>query len=601
MSDRMTGRCGLWQTAWIALVLALTLGVGRVVGFDINRNDNLAVYWGQDSSGHQQRLSYYCQDDVYNTIPLAFLYVFFGVGSEPEMSFANTCNEGNGTFPGTELSNCTFMAADIEQCQSKGKIITISLGGADSSVGFVNESQAEGFADTIWSMFLGGNGDIRPFGNAVLDGVDLDIEGGLPTFYSDFVDRLRTHTDNADKTYYITAAPQCPFPDANVGPAINASRFDAIYVQFYNNYCGLNYPTEFDFSLWDEWARTQSPNPDVKIYIGAPGSATAAGQGYVNTTVLQEYALAAQRDYTTFGGVMLWDASDAYENNRYDKAIKTALSTNGQEISNGGGSGSGTNSTSPSGGSGTDGSGDGGGLGDGGGGGGDAGSECFQSRLASLAGGELIASRDGIKIIYSETPMSKVALSNIPTLRQLYAASKLVTSQAPRYAPVEMHLGRISVYQGDITMLEVDAIVNAANRSLLVDGAIHRAAGRALLQECQTLDGCDTGDAKITKGYNLPAKHVIHTVGPVYSVRSVDVTAGQLASCYKRSLTIAAENTLKSIAFPSISTGVYGYPVNDATRIALDETRRFLDSENGASFNRVVFTVFSDEDLSTYE
>ncbi|KAI5118098.1 hypothetical protein M0805_005205 [Coniferiporia weirii] len=412
----MPGRSALWR-GWIALGLALmlTLEIGHTAAFDINRNDNLAVYWGQDSSGHQQQLSYYCQDDVYDTIPLAFLYVFFGVGGEPMMSFANTCNEGNGTFPGTELSNCTFMATDIEQCQSKGKVITLSIGGADSSVGFVNESQAEGFADTIWGMFLGGNGEERPFGSAVLDGIDLDIEGGLPTYYSNFVDRLRTYTDAAKKTYYITAAPQCPFPDANIGPAINSSRFDAVYVQFYNNYCGLNYPDEFDFALWDEWARTQSPNPDVKIYIGAPGSATAAGQGYVNTTVLQQYALAAQKNYTTFGGVMLWDASDAYENNRYDKAIKDALVVNGQDVSNGdgdeggggsggsgdgdgdgsgsgsgSGGGSGTNTTSQSGGSGTDGNGTDG-----------VGQECFQSRLASLAGEELVA-RDGVRTIYYE-------------------------------------------------------------------------------------------------------------------------------------------------------------------------------------------------------
>ena len=135
-----------------------------------------------------------------------------------------TCNEGNGTFPGTQLSNCTFLAEDVEFCQSKGKTVTISLGGADSSVGFTNESQAEGFATTIWDMFLGGDGDIRPFGSAVLDGwalvlfsyhvigawailnascpcgsVDLDIEGGLPANYDKFVDKLRTYTDNADK------------------------------------------------------------------------------------------------------------------------------------------------------------------------------------------------------------------------------------------------------------------------------------------------------------------------------------------------------------------------------------------------------------------
>ncbi|KAH8112631.1 A1pp-domain-containing protein [Phellopilus nigrolimitatus] len=204
--------------------------------------------------------------------------------------------------------------------------------------------------------------------------------------------------------------------------------------------------------------------------------------------------------------------------------------------------------------------------------------------------------------------MSKITLSRIATLRQLYTSGVLALLKAgasPRYAPADALLDRVSLIQGDITKLEVDAIVNAARASLRggggVDGAIHRAAGKSLVKECETLNGCATGDAKITKGYNLPAKHVIHTVGPVYSARSADENASQLASCYRRSLSIAVDNSLTSIAFPSISTGVYGYPVGDATAIALQETRRFLDSEKGSKLNRVVFTVFSDEDRSVYE
>lgn len=368
-----------WSVRMDQLVLSLIIlfRIAFVLGFDENRNDNLAVYWGQNSNGDQQTLSYYCQDDVYNVIPLAFLYVFFGTGGEPMMSFADTCNEGNGTFPGTALSNCTFLASDIEYCQGKGKIITLSLGGADSSVGFTNESQAEDFADTVWNSFLGGDSDVRPFGKAVLDGIDLDIEGGLPTYYNKFVDKLRTYTDKADKTYYITAAPQCPFPDAYVGPAINQSRFDAIYVQFYNNYCGLNYPEQFDFSLWDTWARTQSPNPDVKIYIGAPGSATAAGQGYVSPEVLIQYALVAQTNYSTFGGVMLWDASDAYSNDRYDKKIKDALAEFGQDVDNG----SSSTGTGGTGGTGT-------------------GQECFQD--AFVTEGRNLIERDGMSDLYTK-------------------------------------------------------------------------------------------------------------------------------------------------------------------------------------------------------
>jgi O-acetyl-ADP-ribose deacetylase (regulator of RNase III) len=160
---------------------------------------------------------------------------------------------------------------------------------------------------------------------------------------------------------------------------------------------------------------------------------------------------------------------------------------------------------------------------------------------------------------------------------------------------------RIEVVQGDITTLEVDAIVNAANSSLLggggVDGAIHRAAGPRLLDECRTLGGCRTGEAKITRGYDLPAKFVIHTVGPVWS------GGGQgedelLRSCYERSLRRAVENGVRSIAFPAISTGVYRFPLERATGIAVNTVAGFLQTE--PAIERVVFVTFGDDAHRTY-
>ena len=160
---------------------------------------------------------------------------------------------------------------------------------------------------------------------------------------------------------------------------------------------------------------------------------------------------------------------------------------------------------------------------------------------------------------------------------------------------------RLEILLDDITHLKVDAIVNAANSSLLggggVDGAIHRAAGPELLEECRKLNGCPTGEAKITKGYRLPAAHVIHTVGPVYRDGGHHEPEF-LASCYRNSLRLAVENGLKTIAFPCISTGVYRYPKLEAARIAFREITRFLAVYPG--FEQVIIVCFGPEDFNIY-
>lgn len=161
--------------------------------------------------------------------------------------------------------------------------------------------------------------------------------------------------------------------------------------------------------------------------------------------------------------------------------------------------------------------------------------------------------------------------------------------------------GKIEVIKGDITTLDVDAIVNAANRSLLggggVDGAIHKAAGQKLYEECKSLGGCKVGEAKITKGYDLPAKYIIHTVGPVWQGGN-DHEAKLLRDCYINSMKLAEKKGIKSLAFPNISTGVYMFPKVEAAKIAVDAVKSYLKN---SKLEKVIFVCFNDENLELYK
>ncbi|KAL3482255.1 hypothetical protein BJX99DRAFT_217648 [Aspergillus californicus] len=202
-----------------------------------------------------------------------------------------------------------------------------------------------------------------------------------------------------------------------------------------------------------------------------------------------------------------------------------------------------------------------------------------------------------------------IPLAEIPTVSLLYKLRRLMLKSETLRSPSKSLNDTIALIRNDITKLEVDCIVNAANERLLggggVDGAIHRAAGLGLLNECRSLKGCDTGDAKITSAYNLPCKKVIHAVGPVYDYEkrfSDDGAEILLRRCYRRSLELAIENNMKSIAFAALSTGVYGYPCREAARAALDETRLFLEKDNNVErLERVIFCNFEGKDERAYE
>ncbi|KAF9073813.1 glycoside hydrolase family 18 protein [Rhodocollybia butyracea] len=322
-------------SSFFSTIFALGL-LGTSHAYDGSLFDNVVSYWGQNSFGatngsdvanFQQPLAHYCGDDAVDVFPIAFLNVFFSSGNLPSMNLA-TCNPtDNTTFPGTLLPDCSALASDIETCQAAGKLVTISLGGANGGVGFTSDAEGTAFAQTIWDLFLGGSSSTRPFGSAVLDGVDLDIEQGGSTGYAAFVTEIRSLASGASKQYFITGAPQCVFPDASLGSVIDAVGFDAIYVQFYDNPCGLQAfeTTNWNFGVWDNWARTTSPNPDVKIFLGAPAAPLAAGSGFVNIETLSSFAVQMRNSFPSFGGVMLWDESQAFANDRYDLAIKNAL------------------------------------------------------------------------------------------------------------------------------------------------------------------------------------------------------------------------------------------------------------------------------------
>ncbi|XP_042738342.1 ADP-ribose glycohydrolase MACROD2 [Lagopus leucura] len=198
-----------------------------------------------------------------------------------------------------------------------------------------------------------------------------------------------------------------------------------------------------------------------------------------------------------------------------------------------------------------------------------------------------------------------VALKDIPTWMEEMRSKNESDGENAKDVQGKRSLSeKVSLYRGDITLLEVDAIVNAANSSLLggggVDGCIHRAAGPCLLAECRNLSGCETGQAKITCGYDLPAKYVIHTVGPIARGHLTDTHKENLASCYKSSLKLAKENSIKSLAFPCISTGIYGFPNEPAAVIALNTAKEWL-SKNHNEVDRIIFCVFLEVDYKIFK
>ncbi|KAK4448458.1 endochitinase 33 [Podospora aff. communis PSN243] len=306
-----------------------------LAGFLANSHNNIAIYWGQNSANRpnsQQRLATYCTDTPVNIIPIAFLH---SIKSPTLLNFANA-GDNCTVFPSTQLLSCPEIESDIQTCQSLGKTVLLSLGGATyTEGGFASPSEATRWADTLWAMFgprQPSSTVPRPFGSAVIDGFDFDFEDPTQNM-AVFAARLRTLMDNSPgrRRYFLSAAPQCPFPDHAMDEILQGVKLDFVSIQFYNNYCGAPaflpgvnaVQNNFNLGTWDRWART-APNPGVKVLVGIPGSPSAAGSGYVTAQRLGE-VLGYARRYASFGGVMVWDMSQVEANGGFLDGVEGAL------------------------------------------------------------------------------------------------------------------------------------------------------------------------------------------------------------------------------------------------------------------------------------
>lgn len=294
--------------------------------FNPDANNNLALYWGQDQAGTQLPLSTYCKSNSADIYIVSFLD-----------SFSGNRTNGTGEMAVSFEGGMASLGQEIAACQGLGRKVFVSLGGESGKYGLDSASDGETLADQLWDTFGGGkNSSVeRPFGeNVIVDGFDLDIEKGDPVGYGDLVNRLRQlYATDSSRKYYISAAPQCLFPDEWINEALMNSDFDFIFVQFYNNDCGLDEPDNFNFDQWANFAETQAANKQMKVFVGLPGSRKSADTGYVDPPVLRQY-VEKFRLFPVFAGLMLWDASSAFSNHvhgqPYVDYAKAALNGGGK-------------------------------------------------------------------------------------------------------------------------------------------------------------------------------------------------------------------------------------------------------------------------------
>ncbi|CAL5196902.1 unnamed protein product [Lathyrus oleraceus] len=266
----------------------------------------IAIYWGQN--GNEGTLAEACASGNYEYVIIAFLPTF-GHGQTPMINLAGHCDPYS--------NECIGLTSDIKSCQTKGIKVLLSIGGGAGSYSIASTQDASTVATYLWNNFLGGKSSSRPLGPAVLDGIDFDIEGGSNQHWGDLARYLKGY----NKKVYITAAPQCPFPDAWIGNALTTGLFDYVWVQFYNNPpCQYN-PGEMS-NFEDAWKQWISGIPANKIFLGLPASPTAAGSGFIPATDLTSTVLPAIKGSAKYGGVMLWSRYDDVQSG-YSSSIKS--------------------------------------------------------------------------------------------------------------------------------------------------------------------------------------------------------------------------------------------------------------------------------------
>ncbi|OIT20253.1 PREDICTED: hevamine-A [Nicotiana attenuata] len=253
----------------------------------------ISIYWGQN--GNEATLNETCASGRYSYVNLAFLNKF-GNGQTPEINLAGHCNPA--------VNGCTIIGPQIKHCQKLGVKVMLSIGGGVGNYSLASKKDAKIVARYLWKTFLGGRSSFRPLGNAILDGIDFDIELGSSLFYEDLAKYLKVY-GRIGRKVYLTAAPQCPFPDRLLGTALNTGLFDFVWIQFYNNPPCQYTPNNTD-NLKNSWIRWTSSVKARRIFLGLPAAPQAAGSGFIPTDVLTGEILPVIKKSRKYGGVMLW-------------------------------------------------------------------------------------------------------------------------------------------------------------------------------------------------------------------------------------------------------------------------------------------------------